>query len=80
MGGVLRSVHSLGLSVDLVMVPPFTWYMTTPWKSLLQDIVENDYLSGSNKAPDHEKPRIVKYNGLAKAPSLDMSAVLALRC
>lgn len=42
--------------------------------------MENSYLSGSNKAPDNEKPLIVKYNHLAKAPSLDMSAVLAARC
>ena len=79
-GGILHSVHSLGLSIHSVIVPPFTWYVTTPWNSLLQDIMENNYLSGSNKAPDNEKPLIVRYNGLAKAPSLDMSAVLAVRC
>lgn len=42
--------------------------------------MENSYLSGSNKAPDNEKPLIVKYNRLAKAPSLDMFAVLAATC
>lgn len=40
----------------MVVVSPFTWYMTILWNSLLQDIMENNYLSGSNKAPDNEKP------------------------
>lgn len=58
-------------------LPPLTWDITTPWNSLLWDIVEN---SASNSTTDDEKPLMVKYNGLAKAPSLDMSAVQAVGC
>lgn len=61
-------------------LPPLTWDITTPWNSLLWDIVENNHLSASNSTTDDEKPLMVKYNGLAKAPSLDMSAVQAVRC
>lgn len=77
--GILHSVHWFHLSIHSVTVPPSTRYMTAPWNTLLQDIVENKYLRGSNKASDNEKLLIVKYNGLAKGPSLDMSAVLAVR-
>lgn len=47
--------------------------------SLLQDMVENNHLSGSNITTDDKKPLMVKYSGLAKAPSLDVSAVQAVR-
>lgn len=58
----------------------FTWDITTPWNSLLQDIVENNHLSGSNSTTDDKKPLMVKYSGLAKPPSLDVSAVQAVKC
>lgn len=75
------SKYSFGLLPT--QLPPFTWDITTSWNSLLQDIVENNrhnHLSDSNSTTDDEKPLMVKYSGVDKVPSLDMSAVWAVRC
>lgn len=72
------SKHSFGLLPT--QLSSFTWDIITPWNSLLQDIVENNHLSGSNITTADMKPLMVKYSGLAKAPSLNVSAVQAVRC
>lgn len=72
------SKHSFGLLPT--QLSPFTWDITTPWNSSLQDIVENNHLSGSNITTDDKKLLMVKYSGLAKAPCLDVTGVQAVRC
>lgn len=46
LGGDNGSGSKPSFGLLLTQLSPSTWDITTPWNSLLQDIVENNHLSG----------------------------------